>query len=209
MTEVKELKVEDIKKLAEEIRCPVQRSLYYIKEFLAGPMCGRCLPCSLGSYEARIRIENIVEGRGKEADLIAISRIARDMLEGSMCKKGKDTARFILEWMEKGAFEEHINGRCPDQECKAFIEYVIIPEQCILCGLCKDVCKYGAIHGEKRKPYMSGYLPFEIRQLRCVKCGDCVPVCPTKAIIIRTPPKIRDFLGSPNVDIKDREKVKV
>lgn len=184
MTEVKELKVEDIKKVAEGIRCPVQRSLYYIKEFLAGPMCGRCLPCSLGSYEARIRIENIVEGRGSEADLIAIKRIANDMLEGSMCKKGKDTAKFILEWVELGAFEEHIRGRCPDLECKAFIEYIIIPEKCTMCGLCKDVCKYGAIYGEKRRPFMSNYLPFEIRQKRCTKCGECIKVCPEEAIII-------------------------
>lgn len=184
MAEVKELKVEDIKRLAEGRKCPVQKSLYYMKEFLAGPMCGRCLPCSLGSYEARIRMENIVEGRGNEGDLVAIKRIASEMLEGSMCKKGKDTARFILEWMERGAFEEHIQGRCPDLECKALIEYVIIAERCTMCGLCKDVCKYGAIHGEKRKPFMSGYLPFEIRQKRCTKCGECIWVCPEGAIII-------------------------
>lgn len=184
MTEIKELKVDDIKLLAEEKRCPVQRSLYYIKEFLSGPMCGRCLPCSLGSYEARIRIENIVEGRGNEDDLVAIRRIAREMLEGSMCKKGKDTARFILEWMEKGAFEEHIHGRCSDLECKAFIQYIIVPEKCTMCGLCKEVCRYNAIHGEKRKPFMSGYLPFEIRQRRCTKCGECIKVCPEGAIII-------------------------
>jgi ferredoxin len=184
MTEVKELKVEDIKRLAEEIKCPVKRSLYYIREFLAGPMCGRCLPCSLGSYEARIRIENISEGRGNESDLMAIKRISEEMLEGSMCKKGKDTARFILEWIEMGAFEEHIHGICRDLECKALIEYRIIPEKCILCGLCKEACKYGAIFGEKKKPFLSGYHPFEIRQKRCVKCGDCVPVCPTMAIIV-------------------------
>lgn len=195
MTEIKELKVEDIKNLAEELRCPVQRSLYYIKEFLAGPMCGRCLPCSLGSFEGRIRIEKIADGRGDESDLIALKRIAEDMLEGSMCKKGKDTARFILEWMEKGVFEEHINGRCPDQECKSLIEYIIIPEKCIFCGLCKEACKYGAIHGERKKPFASGYLPFEIRQRRCVKCGECLPVCPTQAIII--------------VNAKDREPVGV
>ena len=180
----KELKVEDIKKLAEEKGCPVQKSLYYITEFLSGPMCGRCFPCAFGSYEAKIRLQNIVEGKGTEADIDAIKRIASDMIEASMCKKGKDTARFILEWMETGIFHEHIRGRCPSRECKAFIEYMIVPEKCIMCGLCREACKYNAIVGEKKKPFLSGYLPFEIRQKRCVKCGDCIKVCPTDAIIV-------------------------
>jgi len=33
-------------------------------------------------------------------------------------------------------------------------------------------------------PYMSGYLPFEIRQKRCTKCGECIKVCPVDAIEI-------------------------
>ncbi|MCL4457546.1 MAG: 4Fe-4S binding protein [Nitrospirae bacterium] len=184
MTEAKELKVEDIKKSAEEKGCPVQKALYYITEFLSGPMCGRCFPCALGTYEAKIRLRNIVEGRGTEADLSAVERIAEDMAEGSLCKKGKDTAKFILEWMGTGVYKEHIEGRCPSRECAAFIEYRIIPEKCIMCGLCKNVCKYGAILGEKKESYKSGYMPFEIRQKRCVKCGDCISVCPTDAIVI-------------------------
>lgn len=194
MTEVKELKVEDIKKSAEEKGCPVQKALYYITEFLSGPMCGRCFPCAMGSYEARIRLQNIIDGNGTEADLLALKRIATDMLEASMCKKGKDTAKFILEWTGTDVYDEHVKGRCPSRECKAFIEYRIIPEKCIMCGLCKDACKYGAILGEKKKPYQSGYLPFEIRQKRCVKCGDCIKVCPTEAIII-VEPKIKEPAG--------------
>lgn len=184
MTEVKELKVEDIKKSAEEKGCPVQKALYYITEFLSGPMCGRCFPCAMGSYEARIRLKNIVDGRGTETDLSALKKIAEEMVEGSLCKKGKDTAKFILEWMGTNVYEEHINGRCPSRDCVAFIEYRIIPEKCIMCGLCKDACKYDAILGEKKETYKSGYLPFEIRQKRCVKCGDCIKVCPAEAIII-------------------------
>jgi ferredoxin len=195
MAEVKELKVEDIKKLAEEKSCPVKRSLYYIEEFLAGPMCGRCFPCALGSYEAKVRLQRIVDGIGTESDVLAVRRIAEDMLEGSLCMKGKNTAKFILEWMASDVFDEHVNGRCPSRECKAFIEYRIIPEKCIMCGLCKDACKYNAILGEKKKPFLSGYLPFEIRQKRCVKCGDCLPVCPTNAIVI--------------VDVKSKEPVEV
>lgn len=194
--EQKEKKVEDIKKEAEEnIKCPVNKALYYTREFLAGPMCGRCFPCEIGTYEMAIRLQNIVEGMATEMDILSVKRIAANMLEASMCKKGKDTARFIIEWMDTGAYGEHVEGRCPDMECKAFIEYRITPEKCIMCGECQEACEYSAIVGEKKKPFLSGYAPFEIRQKRCVKCGDCLPVCPTNAIVI--------------VDVKSRELVGV
>jgi ferredoxin len=51
-----------------------------------------------------------------------------------------------------------------------------------MCGECQAVCKFNAIVGEKKKPFLSGYLPFEIVQKRCTKCGECIPVCPTDAI---------------------------
>lgn len=179
----KEKKVEEIRKEAEaNIKCPVRKALYYMDEFLNGPMCGRCFPCSLGSYEAKVRLTNIVEGRGTDADISALKRIMDEMIEGSLCKKGKDTANFVIEWMRTNVYEEHIEGRCPDRECTAFIEYWVIPEKCVLCGLCKDACNYDAIIGEKKVSYMAGYLPFEIRQKRCVKCGDCLVACPYEAI---------------------------
>ena len=119
MTEQKELKVEEIKKAAEERKCPVQRSLFYIEGFLEGPMCGRCFPCALGSYEAKVRLKKVIQGRGGEFDLRVIRRISEDMLVSSRCKKGKDTATFLLEWLNTDVFDKHVEGSCPDMECKA------------------------------------------------------------------------------------------
>ncbi|MEJ2695467.1 MAG: 4Fe-4S dicluster domain-containing protein [Candidatus Sulfobium sp.] len=185
MTEQKEPKVEEIKKAAEEEKkCPVQRSLFYIEGFLDGPMCGRCFPCAFGSYEARVRLKRIIQGRGGEDDIRTLRRISEEMLTSSRCKKGKDTAAFLTEWLNTDVFRRHAEGSCPDMECKSLIEYRIIPEKCTMCGLCLEACKYAAIHGEKRRPFASGYSPFEIRQKRCVKCGDCLPVCPYGAIVI-------------------------
>ncbi|MBA3060348.1 MAG: 4Fe-4S dicluster domain-containing protein [Nitrospirae bacterium] len=195
MLEHKELKLEDIKREAEERRCRVQRALYYIEKFLSEPMCGKCFPCAFGTYEAKIRLKDIVSGKGKEADVFALRRIAGGMIEAPRCKKGRDTAKFILEWMDTDVFKEHVDGRCPDRECLALIEYRIIPGKCIMCGECQVVCKFNAIIGEKKKPYLSGYLPFEIIQKRSTKCGECVKVCPTEAIEI--------------VDVKSKEPVGV
>jgi len=182
MTELIEKKVDDIKKEADEIKCPVRQALYYVDEFLAGPMCGKCFPCEMGAYEARIRLNRIVSGKGKEDDLSALVRIADEMADISRCKKGKDTAKFIREWIDSETFRKHLEGICPDKECGALIEYRVIPEKCTICGLCQEVCRDNAIVGEKMVSYRSGYLPFEIRQKRCTKCGECIKVCPSEAI---------------------------
>ena len=186
LTEEKGKKLEDIRKEAEEKACPVQRVKYFIEEFLAGPMCGKCYPCALGTGEAKIRLIKISQNLKDvdETDIQVLKRIGLNMINGSFCKKGKDTGKFIIEMLNTSEeeFKQHLSGICPQRECISLIEYVINPELCTMCGKCLDVCKYDAIIGEKKKPYLSGYLPFEIRQKRCIKCGDCVKVCPTGAI---------------------------
>ena len=182
--EKKVIKVEDIKTDAETRKCPVEKSLYYITEFLSGPMCGRCFPCAMGSYEAKIILNNITTGNSSEEELDNLKLIASEILVGSLCKKGKDTAKFILEWMDTDVFTKHIEGICPDRVCTAFFEYRIISEKCTLCGKCQEVCHDNAVHGEKKKPFLSGYHPFEIRQSKCTKCGECIKVCPEEAILL-------------------------
>lgn len=176
--------VEDITKEAEGMKCPVKRSLYIVREFLAEPMCGRCFPCSMGSYEARLRLEEIAGGSGSDEDITALNTIGRMMATMSMCKKGKDVAAILLSAVKEDAFKEHTQGVCSARECPDLIEYRITPGACILCGDCQDACKFDAILGEKKKSVKCCYLPFEIRQKRCVKCGECIKVCPVGAIRI-------------------------
>ena len=182
--DVKKKEMKDVFEAVENIRCDIQKSLKFVQEFLSEPMCGRCLPCALGSYEAEVRLKRIAAGIAGQGDVDAVQRIADQMLEGSMCKKGKDTAKFMLDALKTDAFREHLAGKCHLRECPSFITYRIIPEKCVICGLCQDACRYNAITGEKKSSYRSGYLPFEIRQKRCVKCGECVAACPYSAIEI-------------------------
>jgi ferredoxin len=176
----KEMK--DVLAAVENIQCPVKQSQTFVEEFLSEPMCGKCHPCALGSYEALVRLKRISTGAGKQEDIAVIKRIADDMLEGSRCIKGKDTAKFLLNALKTEAFREHLEGHCEERECPVYFVYKVIPAKCVLCGLCKDACKYNAIMGEKKLSHRSGYKPFEIRQKRCVKCGDCLPACPYGAI---------------------------
>ncbi|MEC4676000.1 MAG: NADH-ubiquinone oxidoreductase-F iron-sulfur binding region domain-containing protein [Nitrospirota bacterium] len=176
--------MKDVFESVENIKCDIRRSLEFVEEFLSEPMCGRCLPCSLGSYEAMIRLRKISDGAGGQEDIDALDRISRRMLEGSMCKKGKDTAKFILESLKSEVCKEHIDRRCRELECRSLVTYRVIPEKCVMCGFCRDACGYNAILGEKRTPYLSCYMPFEIRQKRCVKCGECKAACSYGAIEI-------------------------
>jgi NAD-dependent dihydropyrimidine dehydrogenase PreA subunit len=190
VTQEKGKKPEEIRKEAEEKACPVQRILYYIDEFIAGPMCGKCYPCALGTQEAKVRLIRISQHLDDvtASDIDALKRIGLQMTEGSFCKKGKDTGRFITETLA-GSSEEftlHLSGTCPQKECLRLVEYVINPDLCIMCGKCLEACKYDAIAGERREPGFSGYLPFEIRQKRCTRCGECIKVCPEEAIEVIT-----------------------
>jgi len=176
--------MKDVLAATENLKCAVQKAQKFVEEFLSEPMCGKCHPCALGSYEALVRLKRISSGAGKQEDVAVVKRIADDMLEASRCIKGKDTAKFLLKALESPTVIQHLEGHCEEKECVSLLTYRIIPSKCVLCGLCKDACKYNAIQGEKKVSYRSGYLPYEIRQKRCVKCGDCYTACTYGAVEI-------------------------
>ena len=185
-TEEKGKKLEDIRKEAEEKACPVQKAVYFIDEFIAGPMCSKCYPCSLGTGEAKIRLTRISSHykNVSKRDVKALKRIGLNMIEGSFCKKGRDTGRFLIEILAASEDEiiRHISGFCLQKECISLVEYRIHPGLCNMCGECLEACAHEAIIGEKRELYLTGYLPFEILQKKCTKCGECIKVCQIRAI---------------------------
>jgi len=177
------IRMEDVKAKAEERRCPLQKAIVFIEEFLNEPLCGECLPCTLGSQELKIRLQKIADGKGTQLDIDAIDKITGHMLEISRCRKGMDTARFIIDSTKEGSFKGHLEGVCNEKECLSLIMYRIIPEKCVMCGTCQDICKENAIIGEKKKPL--SYQPIQINARKCRSergCNECVRVCPTGAI---------------------------
>lgn len=162
--------------------CPAQSALRDMDAFLAGPMCGRCFPCALGGYEAQVRLESLVAGEGTVEDVAALERIAALVLDGSMCRKGKDAARRLAEMVAAPGFAEHAAGVCGALECRALSTYSVLPEACSRCGSCKEVCVHGAIEGEVRPAFRGGYPAFEIRERRCQRCGECAAACAHGAI---------------------------
>lgn len=58
-------------------------------------------------------------------------------------------------------------------------EAVIRPEDCIGCGICRDVCRFDAI---QRRRNSHGDLLFTVDPVACEGCKVCVEMCPEKAI---------------------------
>lgn len=131
-----------------------------------------------------MKLALIQQGEGDVEDINALSEIARQLQKASLCKKGKDSGLYLKEWLQSGIFQEHINRCCSTLQCPSMIEYKIISRACTNCGKCKDACRFGAIVGETKTPFKTGYIPFEILEKKCNRCGECIKVCPESAIVL-------------------------
>ncbi len=63
-------------------------------------------------------------------------------------------------------------------------EAVIRTEDCTGCGLCRDLCRYDAIHCT---PCPTGVEVYRVDPIACEGCGVCVRFCPAGAIDFPTP----------------------
>ncbi|MGC9329561.1 MAG: DUF362 domain-containing protein [Candidatus Hinthialibacter sp.] len=56
-----------------------------------------------------------------------------------------------------------------------------ITDECILCGMCADICPVNAIVGEEW-PQSIDHYRYVVDQEACVECGECAEICPAQAI---------------------------
>lgn len=173
-----------------ESKCPVNAvrlklSHFYYDDSKDG-MCSKCHPCKLGLFDAIKILEAIQAGKGVDKYVAQLRRIAVDVKDGSMCKKGKDHADILASFLatSAGDLERHVQGVCAHHECQQLIRYEINAALCTMCDKCREVCKDYAIEGQKVQPYKGGFTPYRIRQQRCTNCGECIKVCPDNAVVI-------------------------
>jgi len=176
--------------LTNDNKCPVNQTKIALKHFYTDEskngMCSKCHPCKLGLYDAIQILETIQAGKGEKRHVSLLKRIALDVKDGSMCKKGKDHADILQNFIVIYAEDlcRHVKGICDDHECTSLVTYDINADQCTMCGKCQDVCPSSAIEGQKSEPYKTGFMPFRIRQKRCTHCGECLAVCPESAVFV-------------------------
>jgi ferredoxin len=173
-----------------ENKCPVMTTKIRLQKFYYDDskdgMCSKCHPCKLGIYDAIKIFEMIQAGKGEEKHAAQLKRIAVDVKDGGMCKKGKDHADILAAFLKDHAedLDRHLKGVCTTRECKNLVRYEIDADRCTMCDKCRGVCQDVAIEGVLAVQYKGGFTPYRIRQKRCTHCGECIKVCPEGAIFI-------------------------
>ena len=67
------------------------------------------------------------------------------------------------------------NGYVETQAISAQVD----PNHCRGCGICENICEFGAIHLVERD---TGYVISEVNPALCKGCGSCGVACPSRAI---------------------------
>jgi ferredoxin len=174
----------------QENKCPVSATKLKLERFYNDDskdgMCSKCHPCKLGIYDAIRIFELIQAGKGAPKHVALLQRIAADVKDGGMCKKGKDHADILAAFLRDHdlVLEQHVQGTCMAHECKSLVTYMINPDRCSMCDKCREACKDLAIEGLKLMPGKTGFTPYRIRQKRCTHCGECLTACPENAVYI-------------------------
>ena len=161
----------------DESDCMVEIARFFLS-FIQQESCGKCPPCRLGTYQMLKTLERIVEGEGKPGDIEFLETTAQEIQATSLCALGRTAPNPVLTTIRhfREEYEAHIYDKyCPAKVCKALGSYRIVQEECIHCGLCKDVCEYQAI--------TEGRSRFFIDMEECEGCGICLAICPSEAIV--------------------------
>ncbi len=162
----------------DESACMVAIARYFLA-FTQQESCGKCTPCRIGTYRMLEIMDRIVEGRGEPGDIERLEELGRWIQETALCALGRSAPNPILTTIRyfRNEYEAHIRDRrCPVGVCYSPGWYRILDEECLLCGLCKDVCEDEAILEDR-----NGY---SIDSEACTGCGRCRAVCPAEAIVL-------------------------
>jgi len=77
-------------------------------------------------------------------------------------------------------------ARCEAQRClRCFANILLDTDECVLCGLCADVCPLDLIAllpSEEFDPDIVGGTALMLDERACIRCGLCIDRCPPKAL---------------------------
>jgi NADH:ubiquinone oxidoreductase subunit F (NADH-binding) len=106
----------------DDAACVVDIARFLVGFFLE-ESCGRCAPCREGARQMSRILGRICEGKGTDADLALLERLARTVKSASVCGLGGMAPAAVLTTLEhfRDDFERHIR----DRKC--------------LAGVCRDL----------------------------------------------------------------------
>jgi NAD-dependent dihydropyrimidine dehydrogenase PreA subunit len=168
----------------DEDNCMVDVAKFYMT-FICDESCGKCSPCRIGTKRCLDILTKICDGKGTPEDLDDLAELSQVIKNNSLCALGQTAANPIVSTMK--AFPEEyrahvVDHKCPAHVCKNMMEYHIIPEKCMGCGLCQRGCPASCITATDKPAKIPGKFVLQIDSSKCVKCGSCIAGCRFGAI---------------------------
>ena len=166
----------------DEDDCMVNIAKFYL-EFTVEESCGKCTPCRVGNKRMLEILEKITKGLGTEKDLVELEHLANVIKDGSLCALGQSAPNPVLSTLA-GFRDEYIahvvDKRCPAGSCKDLVNFEIVTNLCLGCGMCARNCPVDAIVKTDIPAKNPKLMAYRIIPEKCIKCGTCVSKCPAK-----------------------------
>jgi len=164
----------------DEDDCMVSMAKFYL-DFTVEESCGKCSPCRIGNKRLYEILDKITKGNGTREDIDRLRNLSYVIKDTALCGLGQTSPNPVLSTIDNfwDEYLEHVNDKkCRSGQCKALLQYVIDPDNCVGCTACARNCPVNAISGERKGIHV-------IDQTTCIKCGACLEKCKFNAVFIK------------------------